>query len=130
MESRREHLWHLLQIGMDSTSVPLTAVDLPKGSDAVAASLPTKSKPPSKAKRTRRKSVSSTLGETSTAPNETSIEPEPQKKTTRRKTKQEDAMIEQKTPDDAATPQQLDLTSKKSNQRVGRRKPKRDPVGE
>jgi DNA polymerase III delta prime subunit len=128
MESRREHLWHLLQIGMDSTSVPLTSVDLALDSDAVVAS-PSKS---SKTKRTRSKTVSSTNNAV-TAPNETPIEPAPSKKTTRRKTKQEanaSPTAEQKTPDDTATPQQPAKTTKKSNQRVGRRKPKRDPVGE
>jgi DNA polymerase III delta prime subunit len=124
MESRREHLWHLLQIGMDSTSVPLTSVDLALGEEAVVASPSTKSKPPSKTRRTRSQTVSSTLDETATAPNETPTEVASSKKTTRRKTKQE---VEQKTLDETVTQQQ---TPKKSNQRVGRRKPKRDPVGE
>jgi hypothetical protein len=132
MESRHEHLWHLLQIGMDSTSVPLTAMDLAKDADAVVESSPNPSKPPSKTKRTRSKTVSST-NDAVTAPNETPIEPAPSKKTTRRKTKQEanaSPTAEQKTPDDTATQQQSAKTTKKSNQQVGRRKPKRDPVGE
>jgi DNA polymerase III delta prime subunit len=132
MESRHEHLWHLLQIGMDSTSVPLTAVDLPKSEDAVVASPSTKSKPPSKTKRTRAKTVSST-NDAVTVANDALTESAPSKKTTRRKTKQEataSPTVEQKTPDDTATQQQPAKTTKKSNQRVGRRKPKRDPVGE
>jgi hypothetical protein len=132
MESRHEHLWHLLQIGMDSTSVPLTAVDLPKSEDAVVASPSTKSKPPSKTKRTRSKTVSST-NDAVTVANDALTESAPSKKTTRRKTKQEataSPTVEQKTPDDTATQQQPAKTTKKSNQRVGRRKPKRDPVGE
>ncbi|ACC85416.1 ATP-binding protein [Nostoc punctiforme] len=143
MESRREHLWHLLQMGMGSTSVPKTAVDLSKGAADVVASPPKSDKPPSQAKRTRKKPVSSTIDETpSTTPGKTSIEPVPKKKQTRKKTKQTDSsisetpletnitvspIIEQKTIDDeAATKQKM---PKKSSQRVGQRKPKRDTVG-
>jgi flagellar biosynthesis GTPase FlhF len=132
MESRREHLWHLLQMGMDSTSVPKTAVDLALGAEAVVASSPTKSQPPSKTRRTRKKTVSST-NDVVTAPNETPIEPAPSKKTTRRKKKQEataSPTIERETVEETVTSQQSAKTPKKSNQQVGRRKPKRDPVGE
>ena len=146
MESRHEHLWHLLQIGMGSTSVPKTAVDLSHQADAVVASPPKSSKPPSQTKRTRKKPVSSTLDETaSITPNETSIEPTPKKKQTRKKTKQADSSIsetpletniavtpsvEQKTLDETAIQQPTPKTPKKSSQRVGQRKPKRDAVGQ
>ena len=147
MESRREHLWHLLQMGMGSTSVPKTAVDLSKGANDVVASSPKSSKPPSPTKRTRKKPVSSTTDETaSTTPDEIPIEPAPKKKQTRKKTKPADSSIsetpletnitasptvENKTIYDyeAATQQETRHTPKKSSQRVGQRKPKRDTVG-
>jgi DNA polymerase III delta prime subunit len=139
MESRREHLWHLLQIGMGSTSVPKAAVDLSKG----AAASPKKSdKPPSPAKRTRKKPAPESNDETaSTTPSETSIEPAPKKKQTRKKTKPDDSSISETpletnitpTPTDAQktdeTPPQQQ-TPKKSSGRVGQRKPKRDTVGQ
>ncbi|MFW9259791.1 ATP-binding protein [Nostoc sp. CALU 546] len=146
MESRREHLWHLLQMGMGSTSVPKTAVDLSKGAADVVASPSKSSKPSSQAKRTRKKPVSSTADETaSTTPDEIPIEPVPKKKQTRKKMKPADSSIsetpletnitasdtvEKKTIDDEATTQQeTPKMPKKSSQRVGQRKPKRDPVG-
>ncbi|WP_225226276.1 hypothetical protein [Komarekiella delphini-convector] len=145
MESRREHLWHLLQIGMGSTSVPKAAVDLSKKDNDVVASPPKSDKPPSLAKRTRKKPVRESDDETiSTTPDETSIEPAPKKKQTRKKTKLADSSIseaplktniigtptlEEKTLDEKATQQEIPKTPKKSSGRVGQRKPKRDTVG-
>jgi len=141
MESRREHLWHLLQMGMGSTSVPKTAVDLSKGAADVVVSPSKSSKPSSHSKRTRKKPVSSTIDETASAtPDETSPKPAPKKKQTRKKTKPADSSISETpletnttvTPTDAQktdeTPPQQQ-TPKKSSQRVGQRKPKRDTVG-
>lgn len=146
MESRREHLWHLLQMGMGSTSVPKTAVDLSKGAADVVASPSKSSKPSSQTKRTRKKPVSSTIDETaSTAPDETSPKPAPKKKQQGKKTKLADSSIsetpletnitasptdEQKKIDETATQQEMLKTSKKSSGRVGQRKPKRDTVGQ
>lgn len=131
MESRREHLWHLLQIGMGSTSVP-KAVASPKKSD----------KQEQAAKRTRKKSAKESDDETDKAtPSEISLEPAPKKKQTRKKTKQADSSITEtpletnltSTPTDAQktdeTPSQQP-TPKKSSGRVGQRKPKRDTVGQ
>ncbi|ABA20955.1 ATPase (plasmid) [Trichormus variabilis ATCC 29413] len=145
MESRREHLWHLLQIGMGSTSVPKAAVDLSKGDNDVVASPPKSDKPTSRAKRTRKKPVRNSDDEaTFTTPDETSIEPAPKKKQTRKKTKLADSSIseaplktniigtptlEEKTLDEKATQQEMPKTPQKSSRRVGQRKPKRDTVG-
>jgi hypothetical protein len=142
MESRREHLWHLLQIGMGSTTVPKSAVDLLNQAEVVAAP-PEQSKPPSQTKRSRKKPVSSTPDDAAaTIPNETSRLATPKKKPTRRKTKQADSStnetpletnitlaqaVGQKTVDETATQSE---TPKKPSQRVGQRKPKRDPVGQ
>ncbi|MEH2124230.1 hypothetical protein [Nostoc sp.] len=49
---------------MGSTSVPKTAVDLSLGAAAVVASPSKSDKPPSQAKRTRKKPVSSSTDET------------------------------------------------------------------
>lgn len=141
MESRREHLWHLLQIGMGSTSVPKSAVDLSADAEAIVAPQAQQSKPPSKTKRPRKKPSESTPDETvATTPNETDFEPAPKKKQTRKKTKEADSSmtqtpletnitvahaVEQETIDETASKPE---TPKKSSRRVGQRKPQRDPV--
>lgn len=142
MESRREHLWHLLQIGMGSTSVPKAAVDLSKGGETAAASPSKSDKPPSTAKRTRKKPAPQSNDETHKAtPGETSIEPAPKKKQTRKKTKPDDSSISEtpletnitSPPTDAQKideTQEQQQTPKKSSGRVGQRKPKRDTVGQ
>jgi hypothetical protein len=142
MESRREHLWHLLQIGMGSTSVPKAAVDLSKGAADVVASPKKSSKPSSQTKRTRKKPVSSTIDETaSTTPDEIPIEPAPKKKQQGKKTKPADSSISETPLETSITPSATDAqktdetppqqqTPKKSSGRVGQRKPKRDTVGQ
>ncbi len=142
MESRREHLWHLLQIGMGSTSVPKAAVDLSKGAADVVASSPKSDKSPSQTKRTRKKPVSSTIDEQASAtPDETSPKPAPKKKQTRKKTKPADSSISETPLKTNITPSPTDAhktdetppqqpTPKKSSGRVGQRKPKRDTVGQ
>ncbi|PSB00417.1 ATP-binding protein [Merismopedia glauca] len=128
MESRREHLWHLLQIGMGSTSVPKTAVDLSLGAADVVASPPKSSKSrskgvsackaetyslPSQAKRTRKKPVSSSDYETASAtPSETFLEPAPKKKPTRKKTKQADSSISETSLETNITPSPTDEPKK------------------
>ncbi len=93
-------------------------------------------------KRTRKKPVSSTIDETaSTTPSETSIEPAPKKKQTRKKTKPDDSSISETPLETNITPPPTDAqktdetppqqqTPKKSSGRVGQRKPKRDTVGQ
>ena len=140
MESRHEHLWHLLQIGMNSTSVPKAAVDLSLGTADVVASSPKSDKSASQTKRTRKKPVSSTIDEpTSATPTETSVEPVPKKKQQGKKTKPADSSISETPLETNITPSPTDAhktdetppqpTSKKSSGRVGQRKPKRDTVG-
>ncbi|WP_242065174.1 hypothetical protein [Nostoc sp. FACHB-133] len=109
MESRREHLWYLLQIGMGSTSVPKAAVDLSKGAATATASPKKSDKPTSPAKRTRKKPAPQSNDETaSTTPSETSIEPAPKKKQTRKKTKQDDSSISETLLETNITPSPTD----------------------
>lgn len=131
---------------MGSTSVPKSAVDLSADSEAMVAPQAQQSKPPSKTKRPRKKPVSSTPHETAaTTPNETDFEPVPKKKQTRKKTKETDSSmtqtpletnitvahpVEQKTLDETANQPETPKMPKKSSQRVGKRKPKRDTVGQ
>ncbi|PSB02347.1 ATP-binding protein [Merismopedia glauca] len=126
-ESRREHLWHLLQMGMDATSVP-------QAEDAVEAS----AAPAPKAKRTRPQPANSKSGETDST---IATEPTSEKKPTRQKTKRAEPNLGE-TPLEtniAAIPTDPQQRSdeilaqlekpRKSSKRVGQRKPKRDVVG-
>lgn len=74
-------------------------------------------------------------------PSETSIEPAPKKKQTRKKTKPDDSSISETPLETNVTPSPTDAqktdetppqqqTPKKSSGRVGQRKPKRDTVGQ
>jgi hypothetical protein len=127
MESRREHLWHLLQIGMGSTTVPKSAVDLLNQAEVVAAP-PEQSKPPSQTKRSRKKPVSSTPDDAAaTIPNETSRLATSTNETPLETNITLAQAVGQKTVDETATQSE---TPKKPSQRVGQRKPKRDPVGQ
>ncbi|MEA5624759.1 ATP-binding protein [Nostoc sp. UHCC 0251] len=140
MESRREHLWHLLQIGMGSTDVPTNAVtpETPLVGSEITSS---KTESPPKTKRTRKKpNVPAPQEFTTTTANEIPVEPAPKKKQTRKKTtstqtleitetplSNSSADLQAITPD---TQQQTDKSrEKKSGTRVGQRKPKRDTVG-
>ncbi|MHC5936336.1 hypothetical protein [Nostoc sp.] len=140
MESRREHLWHLLQIGMGSTDVPTSAVtpETPfVGSEITFA----KAESPPKTKRTRKKPNVSTPQEfTTTTANEIPIEPAPKKKQTRKKTTSTETLEITETPLSNSSTDQNSITQdtqqqtdkshqKKSGTRVGQRKPKRDTVG-
>lgn len=86
MESRREHLWHLLQIGMGSTDVPTSAV--PSETPLVGSvGTSSKTESPPKTKRTRKKpNVPAPQEFTTTTANEIPVEPAPKKKQTRKKT--------------------------------------------
>lgn len=140
MESRREHLWHLLQIGMGSTDVPTSAVtpETPfVGSEITSA----KAESPPKTKRTRKKPNVPTPPENTTiTANEIPVEPAPKKKQTRKKTTSTQTLEITETPLSNSstdlqaitqdTQQQTDKShQKKSGTRVGQRKPKRDTVG-
>lgn len=82
MESRREHLWHLLQMGMTSTSVPGGIVDLSPGVKSTVA--PVSSSATSKSTRKKRSDPETVQADT---PNPVSMasSPEPKKKQTRKK---------------------------------------------
>lgn len=83
MESRREHLWHLLQMGMTSTSVPGGIVDLSSGSKSTVAPVSTAT-----TKSTRKKrSDAQTLQANTPTPTSEAIasSPEPKKRQTRKR---------------------------------------------
>ncbi|MBD2472664.1 ATP-binding protein [Nostoc sp. FACHB-145] len=83
MESRREHLWHLLQMGMTSTSVPGGIVDLSPLSKSTVAPVSNAS---ATSKSTRKKRSDAQTVQANT-PNPVSMagSPEPKKKQTRKK---------------------------------------------
>ncbi|MFH7028277.1 MAG: AAA family ATPase [Heteroscytonema crispum UTEX LB 1556] len=82
MESRREHLWHLLQMGMTSTSVPGGIVDLsPLVKSTVA---PVSSSATSKSTRKKRSDPETVQADTPN-PETMAGSPEPKKKQTRKK---------------------------------------------
>ena len=140
MESRREHLWHLLQIGMGSTDVPTSAVDHETPLHSEKATSPQTEASP-KTKRTRKKpNVLTPPENTTTTPLQIPIEPAPKKKQTRKKTTSTATLEITETPLSNSstdkntitqdTQEQTDpSTKKKSGTRVGQRKPKRDTVG-
>jgi hypothetical protein len=158
MESRREHLWHLLQMGMSSTSAPKSPVSKESPKEQQLGDLPN-STPPSKRKRQPKKPKKPTPPDNAksaggsippgelcatTTPSETPtpIEPLPKKKQTRKKTTSTadkeitmsaptSSNIDQNNRSDtipSSTPA-LPKAEKKSGTRVGQRKPKRDIVG-
>ncbi|WP_414589964.1 AAA family ATPase [Scytonema sp. PCC 10023] len=155
MESRREHLWHLLQIGMDSKDIPTCAV--PDGTSPIGS--PTnepQESSPSSTKRTRKKPAIPTPPHNTDETQELApIKVAPKKKQTRKKTastttpEMTSKPLGEESTDPIATPvvpsgertiganvtnqnlQELSATSnkKKSGTRVGQRKPQRDAVG-
>jgi hypothetical protein len=134
-ESRRDHLWRLLQSGMTSTTVPTPVVE----TTVVVEDVP----PPAKKPRKKRSAPSTpSTTESATASVETVeivVEPVPPKK---RRSKKAVATPE-------SVPETLNLTNnlavdlvqpemsrpvsepakKKTSRRVGQRNPQRDPVG-
>lgn len=82
MESRREHLWHLLQMGMTSTSVPGGIVDLSPGVKSTVA--PVSSSANSKSTRKKRSEPETVQADTQ-YPVSMASSPEPKKKQTRKK---------------------------------------------
>jgi flagellar biosynthesis GTPase FlhF len=116
MESRREHLLSLLQIGMSKTDIPTEkgSVDNSVGSPG-SVNEPLREPPPQK-KRQRKKPAAKT----------SNTETVPKKKQTRKKTLATDTS-------DIADPfqeQTVPSTKKKSANRVGQRRPYRDIVGD
>ncbi|BAY19988.1 ATPase (plasmid) [Anabaenopsis circularis NIES-21] len=131
MESRREHLWHLLQMGTGSTS------SLPPVSNAVTATELPVENTPKKTTRRKRQKEETTQSVTSTASEETVVQPTPKKRQSRKKT-QPDPSPQIETSVETVSVVSGEPTEaiviepapkKKSTRRVGERKPKRDPVG-
>jgi DNA polymerase III delta prime subunit len=136
-ESRRDHLWRLLQSGMTSTTVPTPVVETTVAVEDVS--------PPAKKPRKKRSAPSTT--ESVTVPVETVetvIEPVPPKKRRSKKA------VTTPEPVPETVPETLNVTSsdlavdlvqtemplpvaepaqKKTSRRVGQRNPQRDPVG-
>jgi flagellar biosynthesis GTPase FlhF len=81
MESRREHLWHLLQMGMTSTSVPGGIVDLSSGSKSTVAPVSTATTKSTRKKRSEKETVQA---DTPT-PEAIAGSPEPKKRQSRKK---------------------------------------------
>ncbi len=131
MESRREHLWHLLQMGTGSTSSP------PPGPNAVTAKELPVENTPKKTKQRKRQQEDTTQSVTSTASQETVVQATPKKRQSRKKTQpvpspqietsEETVCVVPKEQTEAIVIEPA--PKKKSTRRVGERKPKRDPVG-
>ena len=115
MESRREHLWNLLQIGMSKTDIPTEKVSVDNSVES-AGEVETIQEPPPQKKRQRKKPAAKT----------SNTETVPKKKQTRKKTLATD------TSDIAETVQEptASSTKKKPAKRVGQRRPYRDIVGD
>ncbi len=150
MESRREHLWHLLQIGMDSRDIPKSAVPLETSPVDSPTSVPQKPEPLPKSRQGKKKTnPQKTPQNTDATRAEVPVEPAPKKKQTR--TKKTASTTTQEIPpkplgeESADTKETTDAHSrafdfnlqeqtplnskKKSGKRVGQRKPSRDAVG-
>lgn len=126
MESRREHLWNLLQIGMSKTDVPSNcAVDILESSPS-SVNEPIQESPPQKKRQRKKPSAKTSSSSDTTTPNPSSTEIIPKKKQTRKKTKSTDTTDTTDTTQEQTVPSS---TKKKSTKRVGQRKPKRDTVG-
>ncbi len=134
-ESRREHLWRLLQAGMDSTGVSAPAASTVTD----AQSQETTPDAPSPALTSRRKRSSASKPKAATKEVEANQEPAPKKRQTGKKTKKTAAPAKEASPDADSKvgeppspekpPEEPTSPKKKPSRRVGQRKPKRDPVG-
>jgi DNA polymerase III delta prime subunit len=128
-ESRRDHLWRLLQSGMTSTTVPTPVVSTTVVVEDVS--------PPAKKPRKKRSAPSTT--ESVTVSVETVVEPAPTKKRRSKKTLTTPEpvpetlnvtndlavdLVQTETPLPVSEP-----AKKKTSRRVGQRNPQRDPVG-
>ncbi|MEO0933715.1 MAG: ATP-binding protein [Cyanobacteria bacterium J06641_2] len=125
MESRREHLWNLLQIGMSKTDIPTEKGSVDNSVGTPSSVNETIQESPPQKKRQRKKPAANE-SENTTTPNPLNTETAPKKKRTRKKT------LANNTDDIAETTQEQTVpsTKKKSVKRVGQRKPYRDVVGD
>lgn len=128
-ESRRDHLWRLLQSGMSSTTVPTPVVEITVAVEDVS--------PPAKKPRKKRSAPSTT--ESVTVSVETIVEPVPPKKRRSKKAVATPEPVPETlniTNDLAVDPVRAEIplpvtepAQKKTSRRVGQRNPQRDPVG-
>jgi DNA polymerase III delta prime subunit len=131
-ESRRDHLWRLLQSGMTSTTVPTPVVSTTVAIEDVP--------PPAKKPRNKRSANSATESVTASVETvETVVEPASTKKRRSKKTVTEPDPVRENvnvTNDLAFEPKRTETSlpasepaKKKTSRRVGQRNPQRDPVG-
>lgn len=85
MESRHEHLWHLLQMGMTSTSVPRSIVDLSPGSKSSVPPVSSTSATSKSKSQSKKRSSSSSVQANTPTPEEIATSPKPKKRQTRKK---------------------------------------------
>ena len=126
MESRREHLWNLLQIGLSKTDIPSNCAVDDNTRIPSSVNVPIQESPPQKKRQRKKPNAKTSSSEDTTTPNSSNTPTVPKKKQTRKKTKSTD------TSDiaDTAQEQTVQSTKKKSAKRVGQRKPYRDIVGD
>ncbi|MEO1432571.1 MAG: hypothetical protein AAFV71_26565 [Cyanobacteria bacterium J06633_8] len=125
MESRREHLWNLLQIGMSKTDIPTEKGSVDNSVGTPSSVNETIQESPPQKKRQRKKPTAKESKE-ATTPNLSNTETAPKKKRQKKKT------LVSNTDDIAQTVQESTVpsTKKKSAKRVGQRRPYRDIVGD
>lgn len=138
MESRRQHLWQLLQMGMDSTAIP-PALATPQLSVSPIADTSEQLE-----KSTRKRRSSKTTAQTVALQGATEVSPEPTPKKKRSSKKVTEIVpaesavgivADSSTIDAAAhkatvTTEEAPVFRQKSSRSVGQRKPQRDPVGD
>ena len=127
MESRREHLWNLLQIGMSKTDIPTEkgSVDNSVGSPS-SVNEPIQEPPPQKKRQRKKPATKTSSSADTTTPSASITETIPKKKRQKKKTLATDTSDITETVQESTVPS----TKKKSVKRVGQRRPYRDIVGD
>lgn len=126
MESRREHLWNLLQIGTRPTDVPSNCVVNEENPSPSSVNDKIQESPPQKKRQRKKPSAKTSSSLYTTTPIPSNTPTVPKKKQTSQKTTSTDTTDITETAPEQAVPSS---TKKKSTKRVGQRKPKRDTVG-
>lgn len=144
MESRHEHLWQLLQLGMSSTSIPTAVTTVPVSNQSLSLATTSPKEVVDEPKKTTRSKRSDKTTAQSVVPTQSAEipqEPVSKKKRTRKKEQEvpsaqaEALPITQLPVLEAAdktesTFEEQPPPTKKPSRRVGQRKPQRDPVGD
>ncbi len=126
MESRREHLWNLLQIGTSKTDVPSNCTVDEENPSLSSVNDKIQESPPQKKRQRKKPAAKTSSSSDTTTPNPSNTPTVPKKKQTRKKTTSTPASDTTDTTQEQTVPSS---TKKKSTKRVGQRKPKRDTVG-